>query len=153
MIDWSWYLMALSMGDPMFDADLNPVFADDGSKAREAMNLLLSYFSDELISPEILAGSIAAQPVLERRRHVPSGLAGVDRGWQACRTSQQAIWPACHSRSRRCAGACRGHRHQRQFAQCGSRWQFIQWYVAPERQAAIYNAFGLYPSRTWLPPN
>ena len=24
--DWSWYLIALSMGDPMFDKDLNPVF-------------------------------------------------------------------------------------------------------------------------------
>ncbi len=31
-ISWSWWLMALSMGDPMFDADLNPVFADEGSK-------------------------------------------------------------------------------------------------------------------------
>jgi ABC-type glycerol-3-phosphate transport system substrate-binding protein len=29
--DWTWYLMALSMGDPMFDEDLNPVFANEGS--------------------------------------------------------------------------------------------------------------------------
>ena len=36
-INWSWWLIALSMGDPMFDEDLNPVFADEGSKAREAM--------------------------------------------------------------------------------------------------------------------
>ena len=50
-IDWSWYLMALSLGDPMFDEDLNPVFADEGSKAREAMALLLSWFEDEIISP------------------------------------------------------------------------------------------------------
>ena len=35
-INWSWWLIALSMGDPMFDDELNPVFADDGSKAREA---------------------------------------------------------------------------------------------------------------------
>ena len=57
-ISWSWWLMALSMGDPMFDADLNPVFADEGSKGREAMALLKMFFDHELISPEILAGSI-----------------------------------------------------------------------------------------------
>ena len=42
--DWSWYLMALSMGDPMFDGDLEPVFANPGSKAREAMKMLLEFF-------------------------------------------------------------------------------------------------------------
>ena len=43
-INWSWWLIALSMGDPMFDDDLNPVFADEGSKAREAMALLKTWF-------------------------------------------------------------------------------------------------------------
>jgi ABC-type glycerol-3-phosphate transport system substrate-binding protein len=56
-IDWSWYLMALSMGDPMFDDDLNPVFADEGSKAREAMAMLLGWFADEIISPAIIGQS------------------------------------------------------------------------------------------------
>ena len=56
-IDWSWYLMALSMGDEMFDADLNPVFADEGSMAREAMAMLLGWFSDEIISPGIIGQS------------------------------------------------------------------------------------------------
>jgi multiple sugar transport system substrate-binding protein len=56
-IDWSWYLIALSMGDPMFDADMNPVFANEGSKAREAMALLLSFFSEGLITPDILSGA------------------------------------------------------------------------------------------------
>ena len=32
-IDWSWYLMSLSMGDPMFDDELNPVFADEGRRS------------------------------------------------------------------------------------------------------------------------
>ena len=56
--DWSWYLMALSMGDPMFDGDLEPVFANPGSKAREAMKMLLEFFREELISPEIVAGTV-----------------------------------------------------------------------------------------------
>ncbi|KXK23743.1 MAG: putative ABC transporter substrate binding protein [Chloroflexi bacterium OLB15] len=75
--DWSWYLMALSMGDPMFDEELNPVFADEGSQARRAMNLLLSYFSEELISPEILAGSITQHPLFW------SGTGVFHQGWQA----------------------------------------------------------------------
>ncbi|MBN8639697.1 MAG: carbohydrate ABC transporter substrate-binding protein [Anaerolineae bacterium] len=150
-IDWSWYLIALSMGDPMFDADLNPVFADEGSKAREAMNLLLSYFSDELISPEILAGSINQHSLFW------SGVGTFHQGWQGSiavgnnpDTSQQApnvaylplpevgnTWsfPAAIGISANSANA-------------EAAWEFIQWYVAPEQQEAIYNAFGLYPSRT-----
>lgn len=150
-IDWSWYLIALSMGDPMFDADLNPVFADEGSKAREAMNLLLSYFSDELISPEILAGSITQHSLFW------SGVGTFHQGWQGSiavgnnpETSQQApnvaylplpevgnTWsfPAAIGISANSANA-------------EAAWEFIQWYVAPEQQEAIYNAFGLYPSRT-----
>ena len=68
--------MALSMGDPMFDDDLNPVFADEGSKAREAMALFKTFFDHGLISPEILAGSINQHGLfLERCRRLPSSLA------------------------------------------------------------------------------
>ena len=77
-IDWSWYLMALSMGDEMFDADLNPVFADEGSMAREAMAMLLGWFSDEMISPGII-GQSPAHRLLGRHRCLPSGLAGLHR--------------------------------------------------------------------------
>ena len=75
-INWSWWLIALSMGDPMFDDDLNPVFADEGSKAREAMALLKTWFDDELISPEILAGSINQHALFW------SGVGVFHQGWQ-----------------------------------------------------------------------
>lgn len=149
--DWSWYLMALSMGDPMFDEDLNPVFADEGSAAREAMSLLLSYFEDEFISPEILAGSINQHALFW------SGTGVFHQGWQGsmavgnnAEVSQQApdvtymrlpdvgnTWsfPAAIG-----VGALSPN--------VDAAWQFIQWYVQPENQVAIYNAFGLYPSRT-----
>ncbi len=150
-IDWSWYLMALSMGDPMFDADLNPVFADDGSKAREAMNLLLSYFSDELISPEILAGSITQHSLFW------SGVGTFHQGWQGSvavgnnpDTSQQApnvaYLPLPEVGNTWSFPAAIGISANSPNAEAA--WQFIQWYVAPEQQTAIYNAFGLYPSRT-----
>jgi ABC-type glycerol-3-phosphate transport system substrate-binding protein len=136
--DWSWYLMALSMGDPMFDDELNPVFADEGSKAREAMNMLLGFLKDELISPEMLAGSINQHQLFW------SGTGTFHQGWQGSvqvannpETSKQApdvkymVLPEV------------GNTWSFPAA-----WKFIEWYVAPENQTAIYNAFGLYPSRT-----
>lgn len=149
-IDWSWYLMALSMGDPMFDEDLNPVFADEGSAGREAMAMLLSWFEQELISPEILAGSTTQHTLFW------SGTGIFHQGWQGsvavgnnAETSQQApnvaymllpeesfTWsfPAA-------IGIAEGSEN------ADAAWQFIEWYVGEDNQTAIYNAFGLYPSR------
>lgn len=150
-IDWSWYLIALSMGDPMFDADLNPVFADQGSKAREAMSTLLSFFSEQLISPDILAGSAS------QHTSFWSGVGAFHQGWQGSvavgnneKTSKQApnvaylmlpevgnTWsfPAAMGIDKNSPNAAEA-------------WKFIQWYVKPENQVAIYNSVGLYPSRT-----
>lgn len=150
-IDWSWYLMALSMGDPMFDADLNPVFADEGSQARRAMDLLLSYFSDELISPEIASGAASQHTLFW------SGVGTFHQGWQGSvavgnnpETSQQApnvaymVLPEAGNTWSFPAAIGIGANSPNAEAA----WQFIQWYVQPEQQAAIYGAFGLYPSRT-----
>lgn len=150
-IDWSWYLMALSMGDPMFDADLNPVFADDGSKAREAMALLLSYFKDGLISPEMLAGSINQHALFW------SGVGVFHQGWQGSvavannpDTSKQApnveYLPLPEVGNTWSFPAALGIDANSPNADAA--WQFIQWYTQPEQQKAIYAAFGLYPSRT-----
>ncbi len=150
-IDWSWYLIALSMGDPMFDEELNPVFADEGSKAREAMALLLGMFEEELISPEILAGSVTQHSLFW------SGAGVFHQGWQGSvrvgnnpDSSQQApdvayfllpeesyTWsfPAA-------IGIAEGSENVE------AAWEFVKWYAGAENQEAIYNAFGLYPSRT-----
>lgn len=149
-IDWSWYLMALSMGDPMFDEELNPVFADEGSEARRAMNLLLSYFEDELISPEIVAGSITQHSLFW------SGAGTFHQGWQGsiavgnnAETSQQApnvaYLPLPEVGNTWSFPAAIGIDANSQNVDAA--WQFIQWYTQPEQQEAIYGAFGLYPSR------
>ncbi|MEM6284600.1 MAG: extracellular solute-binding protein [Chloroflexota bacterium] len=149
-IDWSWYLIALSMGDPMFDEDLNPVFAAEGSMGREAMSLLLSMFESELISPEILAGSSTQHSLFW------SGTGVFHQGWQGSvrvannpDTSQQApdvaymllpeesfTWsfPAG-------IGIAEGSENPE------AAWEFIEWYVSEGNQTAVYNAFGLIPSR------
>ncbi|MBL8131426.1 MAG: extracellular solute-binding protein [Anaerolineae bacterium] len=149
-IDWSWYLMALSMGDPMFDDDLNPVFADEGSKGREAMALLMSYFAEGLISPEMLAGSINQHALFW------SGVGTFHQGWQGSvrvannpDTSQQApnaeYLPLPEVGNTWSFPAGLGI--DANSANVDAAWQFIQWYTQPAQQQAIYAAFGLYPSR------
>lgn len=148
-IDWSWYLMALSMGDPMFDADLNPVFADPGSKAREAMAMLLAGFSEGLISPDILAGSLSQHTAFW------GGTGTFHQGWQGSVVvgngpdSKQApdvaylLLPDAHFTWSFPAAIGIG----KGSANADAAWKFIEWYTAPEQQTAIFNAFGLYPSR------
>ena len=149
-ISWSWWLMALSMGDPMFDADLNPVFADDGSKGREAMAMLKTFFDDELISPEILAGSINQHALFW------SGVGVFHQAWQGSLAvannpdrSQQApdsaymVLPEVGNTWSFPAGI--GISVDSENAEAA--WEFIKWYVSEGTQTDIYNAFGLYPSR------
>lgn len=149
-IDWSWYLIALSMGDPMFDADLNPVFADEGSKGREAMSLLLSFFKDGLISPEMLAGSINQHQLFW------SGTGVFHQAWQGSvavannpDSSKQApnveylVLPEVGNTW----GFPAALGIDAKSPNVEDAWKFIQWYVGADNQAAIYNAFGLYPSR------
>lgn len=151
-INWSWWLIALSMGDPMFDDDLNPVFADEDSKAREAMALLKSWFDDELISPEILAGSIGQHPLFW------SGVGTFHQGWQGsvvpgnAETSMQApnveymVLPEVGNTWSFPAGI--GISVDSENVEAA--WEFIKWYVGEANMTAIWNAFGLYPSRTSL---
>ena len=146
-IDWSWYLMALSMGDQMFDEELNPVFADEGSMAREAMAMLLGWFADEIISPGIIGQS----------QHTAfwQGTGTFHQGWQGSMVpgngpdSAQApdveylllpdesfTWsfPAA-------LGIGTGSENRE------AAYEFIEWYTGADNQKAIFEAFGLYPSR------
>ncbi len=148
-INWSWWLIALSMGDPMFDDDLNPVFADEGSKAREAMALLKAWFDDELISPEILAGSINQHALFW------SGVGVFHQGWQGsvvrgnAESSMQApnveymVLPEVGNTWSFPAGI--GISVDSENVEAA--WEFVKWYVGDQNMTDIWNAFGLYPSR------
>ena len=148
-INWSWWLIALSMGDPMFDDDLNPVFADEGSKARDAMALLKTWFDDELISPEILAGSINQHALFW------SGVGVFHQGWQGsvvrgnAESSMQApnveymVLPEVGNTWSFPAGI--GISVDSENVE--NAWEFIKWYVGDTNMTDIWNAFGLYPSR------
>ncbi len=148
-ISWSWWLMALSMGDPMFDEDLNPVFADEGSKGREAMALLKTFFDEELISPEILAGSINQHALFW------SGVGVFHQGWQGsvvrgnAESSMQApnveymVLPEVGNTWSFPAGI--GISVDSENVEAA--WEFVKWYVGDQNMTDIWNAFGLYPSR------
>ncbi len=149
-INWSWWLMALSMGDPMFDDDLNPVFADEGSKAREAMALFKTFFDHDLISPEILAGSINQHGLFW------SGVGVFHQAWQGSLavannpdSSKQApdaeylVLPEEGNTWTFHAGLGIA----RDSENADAAWEFIKWYVSEGTQTAIFNAYGLYPSR------
>jgi multiple sugar transport system substrate-binding protein len=150
-IGWSWFLMALSMGDPMFDADLNPVFADEGSKAREAMALLLTFFEEELISPEVLAGSINQHQLFW------SGTGVYHQAWQGSVRVGNNPDVSQHAPNVEYALLPEVGNTWSQDAAIGidinsdakdAAWTFIEWYVGEANQEAIYNAVGLIPSRT-----
>ncbi len=147
-INWSWWLIALSMGDPMFDDDLNPVFADEGSKAREAMSMLFTWFADELISPEILAGG-------SQHSLFWAGTGVFHQGWQGsvvrgnAESSLQApnveymVLPEVGNTWSFPAGI--GISVDSENVEAA--WKFIKWYVGDQNMTDIWNAFGLYPSR------
>jgi multiple sugar transport system substrate-binding protein len=149
-IDWSWYLIALSMGDPMFDANLNPVFADEGSKAREAMDYLLNLFGSGMISPELLSGSTNQHQLFW------SGSGVFHQGWQG--SVRVGNNPAVSQQSPNVAymllpevgntwslDAAIGIAANSDAPDAA--WEFIKWYLGEENQTAIYNAVGLIPSR------
>jgi multiple sugar transport system substrate-binding protein len=149
--DWSWYLMSLSMGDPMFDEDLNPVFADEGSKARDAMTMLLGFFADGLVSPEIIASGTTPHEVFWAGtgtfHQAFQGSVAVgnnpDASQQAPNVAYMLMPEAGYTWSFPAAlGIAQGSQN------VDEAWQFIQWYVRPENQEAIFDTYGLFPSRT-----
>lgn len=148
-IDWSWYLIALSMGDPMFDASLTPVFANAGSPSRAAMATFLGMFKDGLISPDLLTKVTPHDTFM-------AGVGVFHQSWQGAhavmnnpKISKQApdvrymLLPDKHYTWSLDAaiGISKFSRNK------DAAWQFITWYVSPDSQQAIFKAVGLVPSR------
>ena len=149
-IDWSWYLMSLSMGDPMIDENLEPVFANEGSGARAAMAMLLGWFADELITPAMIGGEVT------QHTNFWGGTGTFHQGWQGSvavgnnpEVSTQApnvayaLLPDAHLTWSQPAALGIGTGSPNREAA----YEFIEWYTNPEHQVAIFDAFGLYPSR------
>ncbi len=151
-IDWSWYLISLSMGDPMFDSDLNPVFSNPGSKARAAMAMLLGFFKDGLITPAMLSETTPHSIFM-------GGTGVFHQSWQGAyglmnnpSSSKQApnvrymLLPEVGNTWSLDAALGISSKSKAQ----ASAWKFIKWYVGDANQRSIFQAFGLIPARKSL---
>ncbi len=150
LIDWSWFLMSLSMGDPMFDHKLNPTFTAPNSPGRRALRLLVQLYKEKLISPALLS---AAQP------HATywSGIGTFHQSWEGALAV--ANNPKISTHAPNVQYLLLPDRHytwnlpsglgiSKYSSHAVAAWEFIKWYMAPAQQKAIYYADGLIPSRT-----
>jgi multiple sugar transport system substrate-binding protein len=149
-IDWSWYLIALSMGDPMFDDSQNPVFANQGSQGRKAMSLLMDMLTkDKLITPAALSDQtphaifMGGVGVFHQSWQGANGLMNnSDKSKQAPNVRYMLMPDQHYTWSLDAAIGISKDSDNKDAA-----WQFIKWYVTEAQQRAIYDAFGLVPSR------
>ncbi len=149
-IDWSWFLMALSAGDPMFDGSLAPVFSNAGSPARKAMAMLVGFFTtDKIITPDLLT-KVTPHDVFM------GGTGVYHQAWQGslavmnnAKISKQApdvqyvLMPEQHFTWSLDAAIGLSRFSPKKDAG----WEFVKWYVSAENQRAIYKGVGLVPSR------
>jgi len=147
-ISWSWYLMALSMGDEMFDSRQQPVFDRDGSPARKAMKLLIAMFREsELISP-----SIVGKP----HDMFLGGIGTFHQSWQGAYSLMNNPEVCMQAPNIRymllpdkhytwdldsAVGISKYSEHKEEA------WEFVKWYVGLENQVDVLQVYGLTPSR------
>jgi multiple sugar transport system substrate-binding protein len=145
----SWYIMSLSLGDQIATEDFTATFAEPDSGGRQAMRLLLGWFQEGLITPEMLSRDTPHDLYL-------AGIGTFHQSWQGAlavmnnpETSQQApnvrymLMPDQHFTYAGDAGLGISAFSEAKAQAC----QFINWYLSPPVQTAIYDAYGLVPSR------
>jgi len=147
---WSWYLIALSMGDPLFDENLNPMFNGTNAPGRKAFKLLIDMFRKyQIISPERI----------EQGNPHPQYWAGealFHQAWQgALRISNDASRSKVAPNSKymlmpeqhytwtldAAVGISKFSKNK------DAAWEFIKWYCSKEVMIGIFNAYGLVPAR------
>jgi multiple sugar transport system substrate-binding protein len=139
----------MALGDPFWDQGLEPVFAKPGSGARQGLELLFRWYASDLISPEFLNTN---QP----HALFFSGTGTLHQSWQGSdavsnnpKTSKQApdvrymLVPEKHFTKHQ-DGGIGISRYSKAKA---SAWKFAEWYATPANQRAVYDAYGLTPSR------
>jgi multiple sugar transport system substrate-binding protein len=148
-VDWDWYIMALSMGDRMFDKNTNPTFTAANSPGRKALRLLVQFFKEGLASPTL-------QTELSPHNVYESGIGTFHQGWEGAlavlnnpKISKHAphvkymLLPDKHYTWSFPAGLG----ISKYSSHADAAWAFIKWYLQPAQQRDIYAAYGLVPSR------
>jgi len=145
---WSWYLIALSMGDPLFDKNLNPTFDKPNSGGLKAMKLLKKFFDEGLISPERIT-NVNPHPSFW------AGKAVFHQAWQGslaisnnpakskvAPNARYMLLPDKHYTWSLAASLAisRFSDHKKEA------FEFIKWFLSEEVQLYLYNAYGMFPA-------
>ena len=145
---WSWYLIALSMGDFLFDEELNPTFHRTGSGGLRAMKLLRDFFKEGLISAERIT-SVNPHPSFW------AGEAVFHQAWQGSLTiannpekskvapnGKYLLLPDEHfTWSLPAALGISAFSHKKDEA-----YEFMVWFTKEEVQKYLYDAYGMFPA-------
>ncbi len=145
---WSWYLIALSMGDPLFDENLNPTFDKPDSGGLRAMRLLRDFFKEGLISPERIT-NVNPHPAFW------AGKAVFHQAWQGSLAisnnpkkskvapyAKYMLLPDAHF-TWGLPAALSISRFSRKKAEA---YNFIVWFTGEKVQRYLYDAYGMYPA-------
>ena len=145
---WSWYLIALSMGDPLFDENLNPTFDKPGSGGLKAMKLLQDFFKEGLISPERIT-NVNPHPAFW------AGKAVFHQAWQGSLAisndpkrskvaphAKYMLLPDKHYTWSLPAALSISKLSEKK----AEAYKFIEWFTSEKVQRYLYEAYGMFPA-------
>ncbi|MCD6239792.1 MAG: extracellular solute-binding protein [Thermotogae bacterium] len=145
---WSWYLIALSMGDPLFDENLNPTFDKPDSGGLRAMRLLRDFFKEGLISPERIT-NVNPHPAFWAGKAVFhqawQGSLAISNNPQKSKIAPYAkyiLLPDAHF-TWGLPAALSISKFSRKKAEA---YNFIVWFTEEKVQRYLYDAYGMYPA-------
>lgn len=151
IVDWSWYILAQSMtGTPLFDQHDNPTFTARNSVGRKALKTLVQWYREGLISPSLLSSP-------EPHASYEGGVGTFHQSWEGALSVMNNPKISKHAPNVRYMLIPEHHFTwtfpggigiSKYSPNQDAAWKFIQWFVSPAQQKAIYNSYGLFPSRT-----
>ena len=145
---WSWYLMALSMGDPLFDENLNPTFDKPDSGGLRAMRMLRDFFEEGLISPERITNVNphpqfwAGKAVFHQAWQGSLAISNDPKRSKVAPNARYMLLPEKHyTWSLPAALSISRFTNKRKEA-----YEFIDWFTSEKVQMYLYKAYGMFPA-------
>ena len=147
---WTWYLIALSSGSELFDADNNPVFDDPSDPGFAAFVRVTEWFEKGLISPERLSSANphpsfwAGQAAFHQAWQGSLGLANNPDTSQVAPNADYLLLPEQHSTWLLPAGLTVSAFTD--FPQAAM--ELIEFFAGQDMQRYLFDANGLFPAST-----
>ncbi|MFO1540831.1 MAG: extracellular solute-binding protein, partial [Chloroflexota bacterium] len=148
-IEWTWAMLAASLGDPIVDTVGRPTFAEPDAPGRAAMGLLLTMLREELIAPEIRDE--------EETQHswFWGGRGTFHQGWAGSLPAARhpsggrgdAVTYLTLPDTGRTVGVPRGFAIPAGAPDPEAARTFLAWILRPEIQRELYLATGVIPAR------